>query len=544
MKIRIPLATKFAGWLLLNLLVLGLGAAGFVAAQFRGGFDSLLAGSAGRRVEALALAATTELRARPRAEWDSALEKLSASYGAPISAYQCSGALLAGASYDLPVSVETELGKIGRAPTERRNPPPPKKPPRPPEKSARDMFGDRQRHDPPFDSPPNNRPGAEKQIPGMPRRDPSSGPPPNEDSRESFDQSAQIPDPQRWPKFLLHGSSPNAYWIGIRVPVPDASRPSPMALLIRCTSLAQGGLLLETKPLIIAGAAAVIVSILIWLPFVLALTWQLRRVTAATAQVARGDFDVRLPVKRRDELGELASSVNTMAGQLDRFAHGQKRFMGDVAHELTSPIARMQTALAILEESGLDRDPTSYYASLREELDEMSRLVAELLEFSKAAMQREIRLGPVALAQLVTDVIHREGGGAQVETDVPETLTASAEPKLLARALGNVVRNAVRYAGHAGPILISAVARPGHVEIMVTDTGPGVPPESLPRLFDAFYRPDAARTREAGGAGLGLAIVKTCVEACGGAVAARNRSSRGLQVIMALRRSEPALPQE
>jgi two-component system sensor histidine kinase CpxA len=540
MKMRIPLATKFAGWLLLNLLVLALGAAAFVGAQFRGGFDSLLAGGAGKRVEALALAVGADLRAHPRSEWNSALEKLSASYGTPISLYQCSGTSISGASYDLPVSVATELDKIGRAPPERHNPPPPKKPPHPPEKASRDMFGDRQRHDPPFDSPP----GSEKQIPGMPRRDPSLGPPPNEDSRESFDQSGQMPDPHRWPKFLLHASSPNAYWIGIRIPVPDGSRTGPMALLIRCSSLAQGGLLLETKPLIIGGAAAVIVSILIWLPFVLALTWQVRRVTAATGQVARGDFDVRLPVKRRDELGELASSVNAMAGQLDRFAHGQKRFMGDVAHELTSPIARMQTALAILEESGLDRDPTSYYASLREELDEMSRLVAELLEFSKAAMQREIRLGPVALAQLVTDVIHREGGGAQVETDVPETLTANAEPKLLARALGNIVRNAVRYAGHAGPILISAVARPGHVEILVTDTGPGVPPESLPRLFDAFYRPDAARTREAGGAGLGLAIVKTCVEACGGAVAARNRSSRGLQVIMALRRSEPALPQE
>jgi two-component system sensor histidine kinase CpxA len=316
-----------------------------------------------------------------------------------------------------------------------------------------------------------------------------------------------------------------------------------MALLIRCANLAQGGLLLETKPLLIAGAAAVIVSILIWLPFVLALTWQVRRITAATGQVARGNFDVRLPVKRRDELGELASSVNTMAGQLDTFARGQKRFMGDVAHELTSPIARMQTALAILEEFGIDRDPTSYYASLREELDEMSRLVTELLEFSKAAMQREIRLGPVSLASLVTDVIHREGGGALVESDVPDALTANAEPKLLARALGNVVRNAVRYAGHAGPILISASARQGHVELVVTDTGPGVPPESLSRLFDAFYRPDAARTREAGGAGLGLAIVKTCVEACGGAVAARNGASRGLEVIMALRASEPALRQ-
>ena len=136
MKIRIPLATKFAGWLLLNLLVLGLGAAGFVAAQFRGGFDSLLAGSAGKRVEALALAVGADLRAHPRAEWNSTLEKLSASYGTPISLYQCSGTSIAGASYDLPVSVATELDKIGRAPTDRRNPPPPKKPPRPPEKAS------------------------------------------------------------------------------------------------------------------------------------------------------------------------------------------------------------------------------------------------------------------------------------------------------------------------------------------------------------------------------------------------------------------------
>jgi two-component system sensor histidine kinase CpxA len=565
MKMRIPLATKFAGWLLLNLFLLALGAAAFVGAQFHGGFDSLLAGGAGRRVEALALDASTQLRPRPRSEWDSILEKLSASYGVPISVYQSSGNLVAGPSYDLPVSVESEIGKLGRPPGDKHNgagPPPRKPPPPPPEKAQRDAFGGRQqhdppsmthpasdrpatagpRHDPPADSPANTRPASEKPAAAGPEHDPAPGSPPNLDSREPLDLTGQPPDPQKWPKFLLHASSPTAYWIGIRVPISNAARGGPMALLIRCTSLAQGGLLLETKPLLIAGAAAVVVSILIWLPFVLALTWQVRRITAATGQVARGNFDVRLPVKRSDELGELASSVNTMAGQLDTFARGQKRFMGDVAHELTSPIARMQTALAILEESGLDRDPTNYYASLREELDEMSRLVAELLEFSKAAMQREIRLGPVSLASLVTDVIHREGGGALLESDVPDALTANAEPKLLARALGNVVRNAVRYAGHAGPILISAAARQGHVELVVTDTGPGVPPESLARLFDAFYRPDAARTREAGGAGLGLAIVKTCVEACGGAVAARNGASCGLEVIMALRTSEPALP--
>ena len=568
MKVRIPLATKFAGWLLLNLFVLALGAAAFINAQFRGGFDSLLAGGAGRRVEALALAAVTQLRAHPHAEWDSTLDKLSASYGAPISVYQISGSHIAGPSYDLSASVETELGKIGRPPEKHNSAPPRKPPPPPPEKQPRNFFEGRQQHAPPPNThpvpdwsvtgaapqrdlpplpppspPPITHPNSEKPAGAGPRRDPPADSLPNADSREPFDQPAQPPDPQKWPKFLTHTNTPNAYWIGIRIPISNTPQGGPQALLIRCTSLAQGGLLLETKPLLTAGAAAVIVSILIWLPFVLTLTWQVRRVTAATGQVARGNFDVRLPVKRRDELGELATSVNTMAGQLDTFARGQKRFMGDVAHELTSPIARMQTALAILEESGIDRDPTSYYASLREELDEMSRLVVELLEFSKAAMQSEIRLGPVALAPLVTDVIHREGGGALVESDVPDALTANAEPKLLARALGNVVRNAVRYAGHAGPILISAAERPGHVELVITDTGPGVPPESLARLFDAFYRPDAARTREAGGVGLGLAIVKTCVEACGGAVAARNGASCGLEVILALQTSDPALLQ-
>jgi hypothetical protein len=297
MKMRIPLASKFAGWLLLNLFLLALGAAAFVGAQFQGGFDSLLAGGAGRRVEALALDASTQLRAHARSEWDSTLDKLSASYGVPISVYQSSGNLVAGPSYDLPVSIETELGKLGRPPAEKHNnsAPPRKPPPPPPQKSPRGAFGDRPQYDPPPDSPPNNHPASQRPGPAGPQHDPPPDAPPNTDPRAPLDQPPQPPDPQRWPKFLLHANSPNAYWIGIRISVPNTSRGGPLALLIRCGSLAQGGLLLETKPLIIAGAAAVVVSILIWLPFVLALTRQVRRVTAATGQVARGNFDVRLP---------------------------------------------------------------------------------------------------------------------------------------------------------------------------------------------------------------------------------------------------------
>jgi len=304
--------------------------------------------------------------------------------------------------------------------------------------------------------------------------------------------------------------------------------------------LGAGGLLLETKPLFIAGAGAVFISILFWLPFAFGLTRQLRRVTEATSRVASGDFDVRLAVGGHDELSELAQSVNTMANQLDVLVRGQKRFLGDVAHELCSPVSRMQAALAIREHRASDEKQGAYLANLRDELDDISRLVDELLQFSKASVQREIALQPVSLAPLVAGVVAREAGGAKVECDVPAGLKVQTEPTLLSRALGNVLRNAVRYAGAAGPIVVSAAPQHGLVALIVADSGSGVPADSLPRLFDAFYRPDSARTRESGGAGLGLAIVKTCVEACGGRVAARNGDSAGLEVIFALPSAEPA----
>jgi two-component system sensor histidine kinase CpxA len=345
---------------------------------------------------------------------------------------------------------------------------------------------------------------------------------------------AREDEPAIWPKFLVRTTNPTAYWIGIRAPIDGPREHRPSTILVRCESLAQGGLLLEMRPLILAAAAAGVASILIWLPFVHGLTRHLKRVTAATAEVARGNFAVHVPQNRRDELGELAGSVNAMAGQLDALVTGQRRFLGDIAHELCSPIARMQAALAILEQRVADAKNAGYVASAQEELDDMSRLVSELLEFSKASVQRDIALRPVPLAPLVAETVAREAGSAEVTCDVPGNLVAQAEPKLLARALGNVLRNAVRYAGGAGPIIISAAPYGGKVALVVADSGPGVPADSLPRLFDAFYRPDSARTRETGGTGLGLAIVKTCIEACGGMVAARNGTERGLEVLFSL----------
>ncbi len=223
-----------------------------------------------------------------------------------------------------------------------------------------------------------------------------------------------------------------------------------------------------------------------------------------------------------------------MAARLEGFVGGQKRFLGDIAHELCSPLARAQMALSILEQNGGPDDQTAI-TDVREEIELMSNLVNELLSFSKAAIGAKIKLQAVPLRPLVEKASARESGnGAQVKIAVPETLQAMAEPELLLRSVANLVRNALHYAGEAGPVVISAAQADGKIALSVADSGPGVPPEALAQVFDPFYRVDPSRARETGGVGLGLAIVKTCVESCGGTVTARNREPSGLEVTITL----------
>jgi two-component system sensor histidine kinase CpxA len=170
---------------------------------------------------------------------------------------------------------------------------------------------------------------------------------------------------------------------------------------------------------------------------------------------------------------------------------------------------------------------------VREEAQQMSALVNELLSFSRAGLQpKEIVPQPVRLAATVERVVSRETRDAPtaVVVRVDPGLEALAEPELLARALANLVRNALRYGGGAGPVEITAAEEGDAVRLVVADAGPGVPPDLLERIFDPFFRVEASRSRETGGAGLGLAIVKTCVAACGGTVRAVNRSPTGLAV--------------
>jgi two-component system sensor histidine kinase CpxA len=313
-------------------------------------------------------------------------------------------------------------------------------------------------------------------------------------------------------------------------------RRGPATLVLVSRDLNAGGLLMDSKPWLWAGAGALLFSVLFWIPLVRHITKPIRSMQHVTAEIAGGNFEARLNERRRDELGALGSSINRMASRLAGFVAGQKRFTGDIAHELCSPLARMQMALGILEERA-DEKARPYVNDVREEVQHMSSLVNEVLSFSKASLgASHVRLQPVNLRQVVERAIKREShDGAVIQNEVAAEVTALADAELIARAIANLLRNALRYAGDAGPIIVSAQGSESGVQLTVADNGPGVPESELPKLFDPFYRVDTSRARETGGAGLGLSIVKTCVESCGGAVVCRNRQPGGFEVEMTLR---------
>ena len=324
--------------------------------------------------------------------------------------------------------------------------------------------------------------------------------------------------------------------MGARIPIPERGGefPTPGVLLVASDSLFSVALLRPTMRSGVLLALGVAITAFCWIPLLRGMTRAIDQLEHATGHIAQGRFDQRADESRKDELGSLAQSVNKMAARLDRAAADQTRFLGDTAHELRSPLGRVQVALEILQTKASEAEQP-YLADLREDVEELTALTNELLEFARTKLSLP-GSSPEAidLAALVNDVVRVERQTADVRTDLQPGLRVHAHRRELARAIGNVVRNAVRYAGAHGPIVIAARQESDRVTISVSDSGPGVPPDAIDQLFTPFFRLDASRTRRSGGAGLGLAIARTSVEACGGTIACRNRESGGLEISMSL----------
>ncbi len=569
-RIAFPLPAKILACFFLNLLFFAVVAAFVAQGQFRFGLDSLLSGRSGERLQAMSEAVVFDLNRSPRSEWEDILKGFADAYQVQIAAKRNDGAHLAGTIQEPPAPVLAQLiegignrarplppplrGPRGRPDGDLRPGQSSEGPPREaPSADARRRIPQGQPQNPKDAFPPRRESGNPLRESGNPLRE--SGNPPREGNLPFRDPGPPLLDfpprdgvpPQMpgtgangFPKFILRVGQPPMYWIGVRVPLPgDDGQPGPPAtLLLVVPSLSSGGLLFDVTPWLWVGAAVLACSVLLWLPLVRGITRSIRQMTGAAGQMAQGRFGTRVDTARSDELGRLGESLNHMAGRLGEYVTGQKRFLGDIAHELCSPLARMEMALGVLEQRA-SAEQQGHVSDVREEVRHMSSLVNELLSFTKAGLRsKDIALNAVPLAALCARVISREAlEKSDIAMNVDAAVSVLADPDLLARAVANVLRNAVRYAGDAGPIVITATPRGEDVCLAIADRGPGVPPETLHRLFDPFYRPETARTREGGGAGLGLAIVKTCVEACGGSVAVKNAQPTGLEVTMTLRRA-------
>jgi signal transduction histidine kinase len=247
------------------------------------------------------------------------------------------------------------------------------------------------------------------------------------------------------------------------------------------------------------------------------------------ADFEQGNFDRRVAVTSRDEIGRLGECFNRMADNLEetmeelRQADRMRReLVANVSHDLRSPIASIQGYLETVSMKDGDLDPEErqrYITTALKNTKRLNTLVSELFELSKLeTKQIDPTIESFPLAELVQDVVMQyepraDEQGIDLRVRMPERhVRVAADIGLVERALSNLIDNAIHYTPEGGEVRVRLDNEQTEVCVEVADTGPGIPEDDLPHIFERFYRVEKSRDRDRGGAGLGLAIAKTILE--------------------------------
>jgi two-component system, OmpR family, sensor histidine kinase BaeS len=273
------------------------------------------------------------------------------------------------------------------------------------------------------------------------------------------------------------------------------------------------------------------------------ITVPLARVADATRQIALGRRDVRIDgTTRVRELDGIASSVNDLSRALADQEDLRRRLTADMAHELRTPLAALQSHLEAMID-GVWQADSQRLAGLHEEILRINRLVADLerlahVEAEHAGLVRR----PTDLGALLQGIVlnhepqfRAKGVALRLDSEgSAEGLCAAADPDKLSQAVINLLSNALKYTPADGTVEVSLRAGPAGAEIRVSDTGIGIHPRDLPRVFERLYRADDSRSRATGGAGIGLSISRAIVEAHGGTIRASSEPGRGSRFVISL----------
>ena len=266
-----------------------------------------------------------------------------------------------------------------------------------------------------------------------------------------------------------------------------------------------------------------------------------RKLTDATKEIARGNFDIHVPVKSNDEIGQLADSFNTMATELQNMEVLRKDFISNVSHEFKTPITSIQGYTRLIREPGLSQAQFDEYTGIiLSESGRLANLSTSLLRLSKldnqAIPEPETRYALDEQIRRVIVLLEDLWGKKRIEFDLDlENAPYQGHEELLQQVWINLISNAVKFSHEGGVIRIGLHRIPGHLVFTIADHGVGIPDEAKPRIFERFFKADASRSAE--GNGLGLAIVKKIVEMHDGRVAFESEPGRGTTFTVVLKDS-------
>ncbi len=267
------------------------------------------------------------------------------------------------------------------------------------------------------------------------------------------------------------------------------------------------------------------------------MTFPLRQMAEATTRMAKGDYSRQVHTSSSDEVGQLARSFNTMAGELADTDRQQKEFIANASHELRTPVAALQSTLENLVD-GVGEPDRKTLGRMLAQAEHLGRLVNQLLDLSRLEAGAD-KLGRSTVD--VGDLLHELTGDlrlthpvAIISVKAPLGLRIEGDKDQLERVLTNIIGNAIRFSPFGKPVTIVASRQDGAVRVAVHDEGPGIPVEQRARVFERFWQADGSAPTGGGGAGLGLAISKRIIDAHDGEILVTDNQPAGTTMVISI----------
>lgn len=360
------------------------------------------------------------------------------------------------------------------------------------------------------------------------------------DAREVVEQGARY----RWVNYDKDGTHLTLF-TALRQPNQQGTFAAPTyeaVVAIPQSRLASAWLDLVPR-LAIAGAIALTASFAVSYFISRSISGPLARITQASRQMARGDYDVYIPISGRDEVGRLSEAFNSMAKEVSRSQRMMKDLLANVSHELKTPLTSIQGYSQAMLEGAV---------STRADLEESSRIINDEANRMRALVDDLLLLSQIESGQVAMDhkhvdlaeLLHRSierfqlrlrDAGIQSGLNTEHLPPIHGDERRLEQVFSNLLENALRHTPPGGLISVRATReRDGSIRVGVHNTGSYIPPEDLPRVFERFFQVDRARARKGGSSGLGLSIVAEIVEAHGGTVYAESNEETGTEFVVVL----------